>query len=114
MHNNNNNNNKIGVNKYKRRISRKSVLLIENLFKLAIVQTKYTENKLQKGTNYYFSSLLGLESGRIILSQKRNRMEKLVEICFALIKLAKSGYKTIEFDESFIQNVNSLIDELKK
>jgi len=104
------------VEKFKTGIDKESVDLIKSLFDTAVMQVKFSEKGTHglDGTDYYFSvNKYGLESGTVWSPSAGTRMNKLVNLGYKLIELAKSEKEIVKIDEELQKEMEELIDELK-
>jgi len=105
---------KVKVKKHKSELEKQSAYLIFELYKVAINNTKYSENEIIgfDGTDYYFSVFEdGTKSGTAWSPFEKTRTGKLVDISNEIIKLVEKGKKNIEFNNELKNKINKLIIE---
>lgn len=104
------------VEKHQTEISKESALKFKELFKAAILKTKFPTNEVVglDGANYYFSyEEYGLKSGTIWSPSEGTNMSKLIETAHQLIEIAKSKKSNYKLSKSEIENIDKLIIEIK-
>ena len=114
----------VKVVKFKTEIDEESVGLLKTLFLIATSQVRYPQPQVIKvdgsyevvivtdGTSYYFTT--NQRTGMTHSPGKGSKMQKLVDIGYKLVELAKSGKDLVSIDEPFKKEIEELTKELSE
>ena len=117
---------KVKVIKFETEIEKESVELLKTLFFIATSQVKYMPPPeinadgtreyivMADGTRYFFSTneYYKTRAGMTHSPSNGSKMQKLVDVGYKLVELAKSGKAMVSIDTAFKEEIEKLMEEL--